>query len=104
MKYLALLISIYFTILAVLPCQDREDMSVNVVQVTFQKPQSTDQAHSQESCPPFCNCSCCSAARQLVAESSLVFFTHVTVFSYPEYAIPATQKQVIAIWQPPQFS
>lgn len=78
-------------------------MSTSVVQLTVQKQQASDQPHSQESCPPFCNCSCCSGARQVVAQSVLTFFTQITVFSYPEYAIPATQKQVIAIWQPPQF-
>ncbi|SFT02247.1 DUF6660 family protein [Mucilaginibacter polytrichastri] len=103
MKYIAFIFSIYFTLLALLPCQDREDMIASVIHVTLQKSHSTNDERGQETCPPFCTCQCCSTARQLTATITTAIHTQQVVREYPDYGIPAIQKQPIKIWQPPQI-
>jgi len=104
MKYLAFIFSLYFVLLVVLPCQDREDMIAGAIHVTFQKSHSTNDERGQETCPPFCTCSCCSTARLLTPNSVLTFNTQAIVSIYSEYLIPAIQEQSLNIWQPPQIA
>ncbi|MDN3584955.1 DUF6660 family protein [Mucilaginibacter flavus] len=104
MKYIAFIFSIYFTLLALLPCQDREDMIASVMHVTIQKSHAPSDERGQETCPPFCTCSCCSTARHLTATVAIGVFTKTIASVYPDYSIPAVQEQPINIWQPPQIS
>ncbi|UKT65988.1 DUF6660 family protein [Pedobacter mucosus] len=104
MKYLALLISLYCTLLAILPCQDRADIAAEVSHVIIQKAHATSERCSQETCPPFCNCCCCSSARQVSAKAVLTVFTKPIVSTYPGITAPGTLSQTISVWQPPQIS
>jgi hypothetical protein len=104
MKYLAFLFIFYFTILAILPCQDREDMIASVMHATIKKSHSCNEQRGQETCPPFCTCSCCSTARLLTTKTVFTFQLQAIVRIYREYVTPATQSQSIKIWQPPQIS
>lgn len=104
MKYVAIIFSLYFTILAVLPCQDREDMIASVIHVTIKKSHSCNEQKGQETCPPFCTCSCCSTARHLTSKTVYAIHTQAIVRTYRDYVTPATQKQSIKIWQPPQLA
>jgi hypothetical protein len=104
MRYLAFIFSLYFTFLALLPCQDREDMMVNADHVSIQKSHAVNDEHGQETCPPFCTCTCCSTARQLTLPVSISIFSESVCHSYPDFAIPAIQKQPVKIWQPPQIA
>ncbi|QEM09074.1 DUF6660 family protein [Mucilaginibacter rubeus] len=103
MKYLAIIFSVYMTILAILPCQDREDMIASVMHVTVQKSHSANDERGQETCPPFCTCSCCSTARTLTAKITIKVFTKSITREYPNYSTLAIQDQPINIWQPPQI-
>jgi hypothetical protein len=103
MKYLAIIFSVYMTFLSLMPCQDKDDKLTNMVTTTISKDKACEQT-GQEVCPPFCTCSCCSTARQLTSNPVLAVFTKAVVRIYPAYAIPAVQKQVIKIWQPPQIA
>jgi hypothetical protein len=102
MKYFALLIGIYCLILAILPCQDQEDFAPVVSNVIIQKGHAASEQCSQETCPPFCNCSCCSSARQLASKPVLSVFTTDVVSIYPGITTPGTLSKTISIWQPPQ--
>jgi hypothetical protein len=104
MKYVAFIFSLYFTLLALLPCQDREDMIASVMHVTVQKSRSCDEQKGQETCPPFCTCSCCSTARHLTTTVFFSVFTKTVIRVYAEYSIPGLLEQSINIWQPPQIS
>ncbi|EHQ26091.1 DUF6660 family protein [Mucilaginibacter paludis] len=109
MKYLAIIISLYMTLLSLLPCQDSEDMmagvtQVTVRQVTVRQNRECNQHESRESCPPFCTCACCSTVRH-VSSPCVISLPIITLISvYPAYRIPAVLKQPIAIWQPPQIA
>jgi hypothetical protein len=104
MKYMALLFSIYFAVLAILPCQDREDMIASVMHLTIKKGHACNDQKGQETCPPFCTCSCCSTARILTAKADLKLDVKVGLRKeYPQQTVPAVQEQALAIWQPPQI-
>ncbi|MGZ3873030.1 MAG: DUF6660 family protein [Mucilaginibacter sp.] len=103
MRYMALLFSLYFTALAVLPCQDREDRIASAVnQVTIQKSHSCNEQKSQETCPPFCTCSCCSTASHLTKVLTTPIFTKPITREYRDYRTSAISEQPVKIWQPPQ--
>lgn len=104
MKYIALIFSLYFALLALLPCQDREDMMASITHSTFQKSHAPNDERGQETCPPFCTCSCCSTARHLTEVVRTEIFTKTIFTEYPHLEIPALQEQPINIWQPPQIS
>lgn len=103
MRYLTFIFSIYFILLALLPCQDREDMIASVTHVTIKKSHSENDEKGQEACPPFCTCSCCSTARHLTATVTISVFAKSITRQYPDYGILAVQEQPINIWQPPQI-
>lgn len=103
-KYFAIIFSVYMTILAVLPCQDRDNVIASNIHVTVSKSNSANNECGQEICPPFCTCSCCSTARVLVAKITVSIFSLTFSREYPAYGIPAVQDQPINIWQPPQLS
>jgi hypothetical protein len=104
MRYLGFIFSLYFALLAMLPCQDREDMIANAMHVTIQQSHSANDERGQETCPPFCTCSCCSTARHLTQADTTRYFTQTITREYPEYGIPTVQEQPINIWQPPQIA
>jgi hypothetical protein len=104
MKYFAFILSMFFMSLALFPCQDNEDMALSVIHVSIQKSHSGDNHADQESCPPFCSCSCCSTARQLTSMITMTVFSQTVTHLYPDYAISAIQEQAIKIWQPPQIA
>jgi len=104
MKYLAILFSLYFTVLAIMPCQDRSDLVAGSAFSTIHKSHSADEQNGKETCPPFCTCSCCSTARTLTAMVTVAVFNKPVTREYPDYGIPAIQEQPIKIWQPPQIA
>ncbi|TDO23717.1 DUF6660 family protein [Pedobacter duraquae] len=103
MKYFALLFSIYCALLTILPCQDREDVAAKVTHVIIQKSHASSERCNQESCPPFCNCSCCSSARQVSSKAVLTVFTKAIGSTYPGLITPGTMSKAISVWQPPQL-
>jgi hypothetical protein len=104
MRYLVIVVSIYMTFLALMPCQDNNDMAANPqLQTSVQKNQPGNEQCGQESCTPFCTCSCCSTVRQLTAGSPVTVFTKLVTRIYPDYEPSSIRKQAIKIWQPPQI-
>jgi len=104
MKYTAFTFILYFILLAVLPCQDKDAMFANSSHMTVRKGQVQDNCNGQETCPPFCTCSCCSTARNLTTNSITIIFFKVPDRQYPDGKILPVQEQPIAIWQPPQIA
>ncbi|MFD1255332.1 DUF6660 family protein [Mucilaginibacter terrae] len=104
MKYVAAIFSFYFILLAVMPCQDKDDMGVILRnQASVQTEQSSANNAHQEACAPFCICSCCSTPRHIPLQQVFTLFTQPCAQSFAEQKIPATQQQSLDIWQPPQL-
>ncbi|MEO7212063.1 MAG: DUF6660 family protein [Mucilaginibacter sp.] len=105
MKAIALFFSIYMTILALMPGWDRQDnAALTNAQTTVQRNHSCNNQGSQETCSPFCTCSCCSTVRALQSTITLVYNMHQVTNTYATYCTPAIQQMSLSIWQPPQLS
>jgi hypothetical protein len=104
MKYFVLLLSLYFAVLAFLPCQDRDDTTAEKVYTVIQNNHSSDNQKHQDNCPPFCSCYCCSTARQISSVLQTVVFSKTLIRKYAGYAAFPTLEQPIKIWQPPQLA
>jgi hypothetical protein len=104
MKYVAIIFSLYFSLLAIMPCQDRDDMIANTIHAVIKKSHAANERACQETCPPFCTCSCCSIVRNLTTKIVFDFSTYAyAAYAYAKDTTPAVQKQTVAIWQPPQL-
>jgi len=102
MKYFAFLIGVYFSVLALMPCQDKENLSASEVYTSIQKDQSAHNQKEQDSCPPFCSCYCCSTARHITSKFLVTVFSKPVMRSYPDAVVCPVQEQSIKVWQPPR--
>jgi len=104
MKYLAIIISLYISLLSVMPCQDKDDAVLAQSHLTIRQAHDGNEACSREACTPLCSCSCCSSVRDIDSQVHVLSFQQNTFIPYPDLIIPALSEQNIAIWQPPQLS
>jgi hypothetical protein len=104
MKYFAILLSVYMTFLALMPCQDKDDKVDFSNQTTVSKQKACNEQGGQESCPPFCTCNCCSTTRCIAVQSVTSEYIQEFVNDYPAYQIQVVQQQGLDIWQPPQIA
>lgn len=105
MKYIALLISLYMTVLAIMPCRDQQEKDATLTfHTTIQKSHSCDTACGQETCSPFCTCVCCSTVRVLEQQSLFKLAGIHFSNSYPLQVIAALKNISLSVWQPPQLS
>lgn len=104
MKYLAILFSIYMTVLTMMPCQDKDERFANFkVNSSIQKTE-TDKSHNgEEICTPFCTCSCCSAGRDVVQAKIYSIIVNNVKSQYAYYRMPAIVERSLEIYQPPQI-
>ncbi|RKR83664.1 hypothetical protein BDD43_3878 [Mucilaginibacter gracilis] len=104
MKYVAILFSIYITLLALMPCQDKEDEVAFSFDTTISQTKTCGGHSQKEICPPFCTCNCCSTARYIASMPLTALFTKAVVVNYPAYPTPVVKQQILDIWQPPQIA
>jgi hypothetical protein len=104
MKYLAIIFSLYITLLTLMPCQDGEDISPRIAHTSsIQKPINGVEHNGQEICTPFCTCSCCSTSRHLITASNDEIVIYGISVPYATYKVPAIADQLLEIYQPPQI-
>ncbi|MFE7088835.1 DUF6660 family protein [Sphingobacterium spiritivorum] len=110
MRILAYILSIYFILLTLIPCQDNHSVLPNIDQLSNEISahrhidQNGKHAH-KDSCSPLCVCGCCSIAVHLPDYIDFAFellpvhqdksFAHHLSFYANEYN---------SIWQPPKLS
>jgi hypothetical protein len=105
MKYLAIIFCLYITILTLIPCQDREDFAEGKENVSsIQKQAKSVEHNGQETCPPFCTCSCCSVSRDFIQSKVERVIVYNIEIPYGEYKMPAIAEQSLEIYQPPQIA
>ncbi|WP_273246633.1 MULTISPECIES: DUF6660 family protein [unclassified Flavobacterium] len=108
MKWLTLILSFYFVLLASIPCADA---AVNHTHNTTSKETTSNHdkhTHDQQNdlCSPFCVCNCCGAqimnyAPEIVFNLSVV--TAEIEIQLPNYQSVFTSDFYDTIWQPPQI-
>lgn len=105
MKYLVIIFSLYMTVLTLMPCQDKEDISKSSEQThAVQKPSNGVEHHGQETCPPFCSCACCSVSKYFPLKKEQVEIVKTITISYLLYLMPAIADLPIEIYQPPKIA
>jgi len=105
MKFIALFFSVYMTLLAFMPCRDRQDNTASAnAQTTVQRSHSGNNQANQETCSPFCTCLCCSTVRTLQPQMILEITIAHVFRTYAAHTTPAIQQVSLSIWQPPQLS
>ncbi|MFA0965045.1 DUF6660 family protein [Roseivirga sp. BDSF3-8] len=75
LKYIALILSLYFLALAVVPCADGEETQQVLVSgeamLDASDHEGHDHSHAEDFCTPMCGCQCCHTNVTL----SFFFFT-----------------------------
>ncbi|MBA8986866.1 DUF6660 family protein [Sphingobacterium cellulitidis] len=107
MKFISSILMIYVLVLTLIPCSDHigEIHTHDHNKVSHQNHEKEDTNGTEDSCTPFCTCSCCGIS--LTAASFHIFqlenpaesFNH-TELQEKEY--PLVTKYQENIWQPPQ--
>lgn len=104
MRSFYFLFSIYFFVIFTMPCGDIVERNTKSLNSSIEL--TTDHEthdHQQESCSPFCICSCCGTTAITIAtnihEISVAVITVNQFFSQPTSHITEVS---LAIWQPPQ--
>lgn len=102
-KLLTLILSIYIIALACIPCTDAT-IVIDNAQTAHHHTDNSD--HSDDSCTPFCICSCCGAL--IYNFSQTLTFTPTLAFlriTSPTPVFTANLNSIYegSIWQPPQL-
>jgi hypothetical protein len=104
MRFLILLFNLYLLVLPCLPCGDVDEcVKENKKSNLLQKEHNPKDGHTEDTCTPFCHCSCCT--------SLVTFLAHTTekhkikFLIKKNYNLESTQYATnsgSAIWQPPK--
>ncbi|MBC7510932.1 MAG: hypothetical protein H7320_19635 [Ferruginibacter sp.] len=96
--------SIYLLVLSCIPCADGQDYNAKAGQKIIANTNHKDQQSTNETCTPFCNCSCCPASAFYqdipVLSSISVSFSELKAVLYDDDFI---SYNLHSIWQPPKI-
>ncbi|SDK17063.1 DUF6660 family protein [Flavobacterium noncentrifugens] len=106
MKWIAILLSLYISLLACKPCADGETISGNSQSIALKKATHSHE-NQEDSCSPFCICSCCGV--QIFHFAQPVVYHFATVLPVIKTQIPFYKTSFISgyfgsVWQPPQIA
>jgi len=108
MKFIALILSILISALAVMPCSD---------DITCEKVNTSEQAldspishnHSEDEgdlCTPFCTCACCGCGGFIITTPSFYLIGSIVMTPSPStiYQSNFISSYYFSFWQPPKIS
>ena len=83
-----------------MPCGDKEDCN----EIKHEQSSQNHEDHQEETCTPFCVCSCCST--HFVVKGFQPLQTQIAVINtvYTVHPESKTASAIIPIWQPPKIS
>jgi len=104
-KYLAIILSLVFTLLSAKPCVDGNFQ--NSTQQTEIAASHGDHSHTADQCSPFCSCACCGI--QIIHHVPQEFIEVNGAAITPAEPISHYKTRFVSdyfgsIWQPPQLS
>lgn len=107
MKFLVIILSLYITLLACTPCVDGDGVTFASTEVAA-KDVDHSHDHTNDSCTPFCICSCCGIQvlnyTQPITYNPMVITRPAAVKETPSYKSQFISGYFGSIWQPPQLS
>jgi hypothetical protein len=105
MKWLSIILSIYYMLLSTMPCTDAQECHESNQTIISSLNDHGDHSHEAELCSPFCPCLCCGqfvsfdvnevALDRIVPPPSRAHGIFKSGFSLDVH---------LAIWQPPKIS
>ncbi len=103
MRLFAFILSLFILTLSFVPCSDNEDC--NTPDLSLNSDHS-DHDHNEDSCTPFCSCSCCGIPGLIL--SSPIFYTVLQELKMPTPAATVYYSDLIpnyfySFWQPPRI-
>ncbi|WPO84335.1 DUF6660 family protein [Chryseobacterium sp. JJR-5R] len=110
MNFLKLLLTIYFMVLSVVPCNDVNAQSQNNVKLPYGNLQNQEDSHSKDHgdiCSPFCCCNCCQMPAascrfeplSILPDRITEYFSKKIHFRKNNFAYSVYHH----IWQPPKI-
>lgn len=105
MKFWAVILSLYFSVLAVKPCvDDQPEIARAHAEMTAD---SGEHEHASDMCSPFCSCACCGV--QMLRQDFAFSFTIKTPVAFFQKPSSTYQSRLQSdycgsIWQPPQIA
>lgn len=100
-----ILFALYFAFLAVVPCGDKEDCNdLKKSELCQTSHEHDEENHEDESCTPFCTCSCCAALFLLADVSNHVKQVAEINSIYTIHKASPETGAILPIWQPPKIS
>jgi hypothetical protein len=103
MRLFAFILSLFILVLSIVPCSDDEDCKEGI-ELTADH---SGHDHEEDSCTPFCACSCCGCAALILSAPVIhVTLKEVEVFTSTatSYHSDFTSNYFYSIWQPPKLS
>jgi len=90
---------IYFIALAAAPCGEID----NCNELKKSEMSQDDSKHDDETCTPFCVCSCCAAHFLLADQEPIPVLLAEINTVYPAYEVSKISGAILPIWQPPKI-
>lgn len=106
MKIFIFIFSFYLIVLAIVPCNDKDncryqDKEHSLYKVTDHSDHDSDTEH----CSPFCICACCGHSINNIFYASTIYSLKPVVEEiFPIYYTSFFSEVYLSIWQPPKIS
>ncbi|QBQ42011.1 DUF6660 family protein [Sphingobacterium psychroaquaticum] len=111
MKWLSTILLVYVLALTLMPCTDNDLVppsqmaATSLVQHNHQAEKTGSHDHKQDSCSPFCSCSCCGITLSTIYFQTIHVEKPFTTFLPMEITrekFPLISNILENIWQPPR--
>lgn len=107
MKYFALIFSVYFLALSVMPCNDAFGMNTNNSSKSEFTQSDNNNTERNDICSPFCTCSCCNTPVYLSFDAFSIKANKPVIASrlkLPVRNFSFASNFYVNIWQPPKIN
>ncbi|WP_317125609.1 DUF6660 family protein [Rufibacter latericius] len=104
MKWFAILLSVFMTVMSCIPCADAAPRVDTPAQTSINpNTDSEDHSPAADLCSPLCICSCCAGfALQAVTQKASPLAFKVTI-PVPVHRVASVPTLSFSIWQPPKL-
>lgn len=84
-----------------MPCTDKDDHGL--ARQTMVSQAAHHESHADETCPPFCVCSCCTAHFLVLDRQPMQMQVALAHTVYTDHPVSKVSAADTPIWQPPKL-
>ncbi|HVD97251.1 MAG TPA: DUF6660 family protein [Cytophagaceae bacterium] len=102
MRLFAFVLSLFILVLSTVPCSDDHEQAQPSTGLS-----DNHSDHEQDSCTPFCSCSCCGIGGIVLSTPVFSVTLHTVQTSSPSsshYSFDFISSYFYSFWQPPKLS